>query len=269
MTLLHKEPTKTVLIIDEDEILQCLLQKYLTAQHFCVKSLPDGQGLPLLLSKNRVDLIVMDVMLPTKSGIYWLKWLNQYHAHIPVVVASVKSNEYDRLIGLENGARDYLVKPFQCKELLIRIENILAASSLKQNNDRILQIGELKLDTATGTLLKGDCTIKLTQLEADILTLLYINSGAVLSRDDIMGQTRGTLHNPLDRSIDIHINKLRKKIEDNPAEPTYIRTVRGKGYRFHNPESKLEQGASVDKGKITADSKLQTIDQEDVRDILC
>lgn len=243
MTLAHKEPTKTVLIIDDDEILQCLLHKYLTAQHFCVRSLSDGQDLPSLLSKNRVDLIVLDVMLPTKNGIYWLKWLNQYHAHIPVIVASVKSNEYDRLVGLESGARDYLVKPFQHKELLIRIENILVAGS-PQKNGRILQIGELKLDTETGTVLKGDCAIKLTQLETDILKLLHINSGAVLSRDDIMGQTRGTLHNPLDRSIDIHINKLRKKIEDNPAEPTYIRTVRGKGYRLHIPEwSLLEQGA--------------------------
>lgn len=243
MTILHRNTTKTLLIVDDDEIMQCLLHKFLTMQCFCTQFLPDGHGLPALLGKNRVDLIVLDVMLPNKNGIYWLKWLRQYHAHIPVIIASVKANEHDRLVGLENGARDYLVKPFQCKELLIRIENILEAS-LPNDDDRFIEIGELKLDTEIGMVIKGDCEIKLTELETDILKLLHINSGAVLSRDDIMKQIRGTTHNPLDRSIDIHINKLRKKIEDHPADPTYIRTVRGKGYRLHIPEFfLLEQDA--------------------------
>lgn len=236
MTIPHRNTTKTLLVVDDDEIMQCLLHKYLATHYFSTKFLSDGNGLPVLLGKNRVDLIILDVILPDKSGIYWLKWLRQYHAHIPVVIASAKANEDDRLIGLENGAKDYLIKPFQCKELLIRIENILCANGSSDNDSRFIQIGGLNLDTETGTVVKNDCNIKLTQLETDILKLLHINIGAVISRDDIMGQIHGTIHNPLDRSIDIHINKLRKKIEDNPAEPIYIRTVRGKGYRLHIPE---------------------------------
>jgi len=240
MTILHRNTAKTLLVVDDDEIIHCLLRNYLTAHYFSIKFLSDGHELPTLLGKNRIDLIVLDVMLPNKSGLYWLKWLRQYHVHIPVIVASVKANEHDRLIGLENGAKDYLIKPFQCKELLIRIENILGAN-LSDNDSRILHIGDLKLDTENHMVFKGDCEIKLTELETDILKLLHINSGATLSRDDIMGQIRGTIHNPLDRSIDIHINKLRKKIEDDPANPIYIRTVRGKGYRLHIDElSSLE-----------------------------
>lgn len=235
MSLLHRNTTKNLLFVDDDEIMQCMLYKYFTAQYFSVKCLFDGHELPVFLNKNKVDLIVLDVMLPDKNGIYWLKWLCQYYSHIPVIMASVKTSEDERLIGLENGARDYLVKPFQSKELLIRIENILGAN-IPVSDGKFIQIGELKLDTERCTVFKRGAEIKLTELEADILKLLHINSGAVISRDDIMGQIRGTIHNPLDRSIDIHINKLRKKIEDNSAEPTYIRTVRGKGYRLHIPE---------------------------------
>jgi DNA-binding response OmpR family regulator len=233
----QKNTTKTLLVVDDDEIMQCLLDKYLTNHGFFAKFLSDGSFLPIFLSKNKVDLVVLDVVLPEKSGIYWLKWLRQYYPHLPVIIASVKTNEEDRLVGLENGAKDYLIKPFQCKELLIRIENILA-NNFSGCHSRFIQIGDLSLDTETGTIVKSnsDYSVRLTQLETDILKLLHINSGAVLSRDDIMEQIRGTFHNPLDRSIDIHINKLRKKIEENPAEPIYIRTVRGKGYRLHIPE---------------------------------
>lgn len=232
ITLQHRDTLKTLLIIDGDEMLQSSLHHYLGMHYFCIKFLPDAHELPMLLGKNRIDLIVLDAMLPSQSGLYWLKWLRRYHPHIPVIIASAKADEHDRLIGLENGARDYLVKPFQCKELLIRIKNILGTSPA-DHYDKIIQIGDLKLDTETRLLIKRDREIKLTELETNILKLLHINFGAVISRDDIMRQIRRTSHNPLDRSIDIHINKLRKKIEDNPAEPSHIRTVRGKGYRLY------------------------------------
>lgn len=195
----------------------------------------DDARLPVLLDKKRIDLIVLDIELPNKDGLYWLKWLQQYHPHVPVMMASVRSNEYERLAGLEAGACDYLVKPFQCKELLIRIENILGRRT-QLPHGKFIQIGEWQLDTQTCTVFNSDKEVKLTALETSILKLLYINQGIPVSRDDIMAQIKGTGHNPLDRSIDIHINKLRKKIEVNPASPAYICTVRGKGYRLHLPE---------------------------------
>lgn len=233
--MLQKHVLKKLLIVDDDEILQNFLSRYLLETCYAAECLLDGSCLPATLDKLRVDLIVLDVELPQKDGLYWLKWLRQYHPHIPVIIASVRSNEHERLLGLEYGARDYLVKPFQCKELLIRIENILG-NNIPKHNSKVITIGDWLLDTQTCTVIKEGVEIKLTSLETSILKLLYINGGAPVSRDEIMAQIRGISHNPLDRSIDIHINKLRKKIEVNPALPTYICTVRGKGYLLHIPE---------------------------------
>lgn len=235
MTVMQSCAIKRLLIVDDDELLQSFLYRYLINKQYATECLLDGAQLPVLLDKGRIDLIVLDVELPNKDGLYWLKWLRQYHPHIPVMMASVRSNEYERLAGLEAGACDYLVKPFQCQELLIRIENILG-KRIQAPHDKLVQIGEWQLDTQTCTAFNNTKEVKLTALETSILKLLYINQGAPVSRDDIMAQIKGTGHNPLDRSIDIHINKLRKKIEADPASPNYICTVRGKGYRLHVPE---------------------------------
>lgn len=232
MTMIQQGAIKKLLIVDDDEILQNFLYKYLASMNYAAESLLDANRLPVCIEKGHVDLVVLDVELPTKDGFYWLKWLQQYHSHIPVIMASVRGNEHDRLAGLEGGARDYLVKPFQYKELLIRIDNVIG-SGFTPGRDRLIQIGRWQLDSHACTLINGSVEVKLTSLEANILKLLYINQGAPVSRDDIMAQIKGTQHNPLDRSIDIHINKLRKKIETDPASPAYICTVRGKGYRLH------------------------------------
>lgn len=233
--MLKRQAMKKLLIVDDDEILQNFLYKYFASKSYNPECLLDGSRLPVILDKGGADLIVLDVEMPHKDGFYWLKWLQQYHAHIPVIMASVRSSEHERLFGLEHGARDYLVKPFQCKELLIRVENVLGSASL-QKNGKYIRIGELKLDTQTHTVNKRGEEIKLTLMEATILKLLYLNGGAPVSRDEIMAQIRGGVHNLLDRSIDIHINKLRKKIEDDPTMPVYICTVRGKGYCLHYPK---------------------------------
>ena len=242
---MYKYKAKHILIVDDDDILQDFLRKYLSSKHYQTECLADGYNLPTLLDKTRIDLIVLDIELPGKDGIYWLKWLRHYYSHIPVIIASVKTSEHDRLIGLEHGARDYLVKPFQCKELLIRIENILGGRQPLEDY-KIIRFGGIELDTENCLLLKVGQDIKLTLLETNILKLLYINNGATVSRDDIMAQVRGTSYNPLDRSIDIHINKLRKKIEDDPANPAYIRTVRGKGYRLHIPNISDDSDTSIE-----------------------
>lgn len=223
-----------MLIVDDDEILQSFLCKYLANTCYAAECLLDDALLPKIIERSPVDLVVLDVELPYRDGLYWLKWLQQYHAHIPVIMASVRNNEHERLLGLEYGARDYMVKPFQYKELLIRIEHILGKHSATEIG-RFIRIGEFELDTQACTVNKEYQEIKLTRLETNILKLLYINNGGPVSRDEIAEQVKGSSHNPLDRSIDIHINKLRKKIEPNPALPTYICTVRGKGYRLHNP----------------------------------
>lgn len=150
---------------------------------------------------------------------------------------SAKTSEDDRLIGLKAGAQDYVIKPFHEAELLIRIENILRGSPRHNRHHFSVQVGHIRLDLDKCRVFKGDEEIKLTVIEVNILKLLYINAGATLSRDDISEQIRGAKHHPLDRSIDIHINKLRKKMEDEPSKPVLIRTIRGKGYSFHIPDT--------------------------------
>jgi DNA-binding response OmpR family regulator len=204
---------KNVLLVDDDEILRGFLRICLSQHGYQAECLSDGEGIPKCLEQTKVSLVVLDVLLPGKDGLYWLKWLRQYHPHIPVIMASVRANENERLLGLENGALDYLVKPFRDRELLIKINNILGNQSTNDSQPCI-EIGHLRLDVVNNSVHKNGSEARLTLLETNILKLLYLNAGAVVSRDEIMEQLKGSQHNPLDRSIDIHINKLRKKIED-------------------------------------------------------
>jgi DNA-binding response OmpR family regulator len=229
--MLKRNNKKNILIVDDDEILIAFLLKCLSRQGYNVVCLPDGSGIPKALEDNHVDVVFLDAKLPGRDGFYWLNWLKNFNPNIPVIMASAKTGEDNRVRGLENGALDYLIKPFSDKELLIRIENIFYHSPAR-NLQKTIHIGDLALDTTTNYVLKDGEKTKLTLMEANILKLLYHNADTVLSRDEIMEYVRGTKHNPLDRSIDIHINKIRKKIEDDPSKPTYIRTVRGKGYRL-------------------------------------
>lgn len=228
---------KHLLVVEDDEILSGFLDKYLLKNNYEPICILDGEAIQAALEKHRFDAIVLDLVLPGRSGIYWLKWIKQYHPYLPVVVISAKTGEDDRLLGLESGAQDYIVKPFHSAELLIRIENILKNSPRHSRRQRSVQAGNITLELGKNRIFKDGEEIKLTVIEVNILKLLYINAGATLSRDDISEQIRGAKHHPLDRSIDIHINKLRKKIEEDPAKPALIRTIRGKGYSFHLPEA--------------------------------
>jgi DNA-binding response OmpR family regulator len=215
-----------------------MLVKYLTLffhkYDYELTAISCGEDIAKTLSECHIELVILDVELPGKDGFYWLEWLKNYHLHIPVILSTINNGEVERLRGFELGAADYIPKPFIDKEILIRARKILGHSQHNYQS-RCLKVGNVTFDTRNNTLSKeGQETIVLTALEADIFKLLCLNAGTVLTRDDINEQIRGVKHNPLDRSIDIHINNLRKKIEDIPAKPKYIHTVRGKGYRLIN-----------------------------------
>jgi DNA-binding response OmpR family regulator len=237
--VLNQRCKKHILIVDDDDILPFFLQKYLLQHDYTVTCILDGEAIPATLDKETVDIIVLDILLPKKDGFYWLNWLRHYHPQLSVIIASVKTGENDRLKGLEAGAQDYLVKPFHYKELLLRLENILQKKRSNRNMHQIIYIGNLRFDTTNNKIYKGDVVTRLTQMEANILQLLYLNAGRVLSRDEIMETIKGIKHTPLDRSIDIHINKIRKKVEEAPLNPVFIHTVRGKGYVLQLPEISL------------------------------
>jgi DNA-binding response OmpR family regulator len=243
VTFTQKSKDRRLLVVEDDEILLGFLDKYLSKNNYETKCLSEGGELPSILEKQRYHLVILDLMLPGKNGIYWLKWLRRYHPYIPVIIISSKSNEDDRLFGLENGAHDYIIKPFREGELLIRMENVLRSMPYFHRPKSVVKIGDITLDMDKNSVFREGDEVKLTVLEASILKLLYLNAGATLTRDDITEQIRGAKHHPLDRSIDIHINKLRKKIEENPSNPAFIRTIRGKGYSFQMPEGATLGGA--------------------------
>lgn len=227
---------KHILIVDDDDILPVFLQKYLTQHHYKVTYIANGEEIAAVLDHCTIDAIVLDIILPGKNGFYWLDWLNHNYPHIPVLMASVKTNENDRLQGLEGGAKDYVVKPFHYKELLLRLANVLHKTPASTTSSHMIYLGDLRFDISTNKIYSGDAIARLTQMEAQILQLLHQHAGIALSRDEIMQTTRGIKYHPLDRSIDIHINKIRKKIEKNPLQPTLIRTIRGKGYMLQLPD---------------------------------
>ena len=231
---------KRILVVEGDEILSGFLDKYLSKNNYEPVCIPNGDDIQAALEKHRFDVVVLDFMLAGRSGLYWLKWIKQYHSYLSVVVISSRTGEDDRLSGLRAGAQDYVIKPFHAAELLIRIENILRGSPRYSSRQGTVQAGHVTLELGKNRAFRGGEEVKLTMIEVNILKLLYINAGATLSRDDISEQIRGAKHHPLDRSIDIHINKLRKKIEEDPSNPLLIRTIRGKGYSFQVPETKSE-----------------------------
>ncbi|PWQ97155.1 response regulator transcription factor [Leucothrix arctica] len=231
------ESKKRILIVEDDVILLDFLEMHLSINNYDATCLSEDQSIPQTLEKKRFDIVVLDVMLPGKSGLYWLQWMKQYHPNIIVIMMSARSDKDDRLKGLECGAHDYIIKPFKEEELLIRIANIFKSVPYFKRRPTVVNLGDIKFDMDKNRILREDGEIRLTVLESGILKLLYLNAGITLSRDEISEQVRGAEHNPLDRSIDIHINKLRKKIEIDPSDPLFILTRRGKGYIFKIPES--------------------------------
>lgn len=225
-------PHKSILFVNEDEVLNRFLDKFFANQPYKFTFVTSGETLALLLERQIPDLVVIDAVLSGRDGLYWIRWLQQYYAYLPVIMVSAVTDKLYRLQSLKAGAKDYLIKPFHEEELLIRINYILeklSAPKIELN----FQIGDASIDISNCRLIKADDEIPLTQLEIKLLQLLRLNAGTPVSREDIITQVRGTKYNPMDRSIDVHINKLRKKLEDNPAQPRYIRTVRGKGYCLH------------------------------------
>lgn len=219
-----------ILIVDDDDVLQTFLSDYLSTEGYHVSYTLQGENIAQLMQHNEFSLVVLDVVLPGKDGFYWLNWLHDNHPQVKVLMLSVKNQDDDRIHCLETGANDYLCKPFNPRELLARLNNLI-----RQDDDpqpKIIEFGEYSFNPSTLRLTKNGEDIKLTTTESKILNHLCQNAHITLTRDDLAQALRGDNHHPLDRSIDVHINRLRRKIEKDPSYPCYILTVWGKGYQF-------------------------------------
>ncbi|MGB3916377.1 MAG: response regulator transcription factor [Thiothrix litoralis] len=220
-----------MLLVDDDILLHQLLEVYLCEHHYHLDWLCCGEDMDEFLQHQTPDLILLDIMLPGKDGLHWLSWLKNNHNHIPVMLLSAKKSAEERLQGLEFGAEDYLTKPFHPKELLIRIRNIMRRSP-QPHEHGIYRIGNNLFDLVHEQLERDNKLIKLTTQESSLLQFLCQHAGQILTRDSISHAINGNEHQPLNRSIDMTINRLRKKLGEDTASPRHLCTVWRKGYRL-------------------------------------
>jgi two-component system phosphate regulon response regulator OmpR len=226
-----------VLIVDDDEKLQKLLKEYLENNGFRILTLLDGSRVSKTIRSESPDLVILDIMLPGKDGLEILKEIRR-EFDLPVIMLTAKGEDTDRIVGLELGGDDYLSKPFNPRELLARIKAILRragsgiASDPEAGKRLVIKAGGLTLNTARQAVSTEKREIELSSTEYRILEVLMKNPNTVLSRDQLMTLARGRDFMAFDRSIDVHISKLRAKLEPDPQSPRKIKTIWGSGYMF-------------------------------------
>lgn len=226
-----------ILIVDDEPLIVESLIYSLEREGFQVKGIGDGLMVQELVQEYQPDLIVLDILLPGLNGIEVCKRLRA-ESTIPIIMLTARGDELDRVLGLEVGADDYLPKPFSFRELLARIRAILRRVEMDRYYPPItaLTIGDLHLDLTARRLTKKGKEIPLSAREYDLLSFLMRNAGRALGRETILSQVWGEEWVGDERTLDVHIRWLRIKIEDDPALPFYIQTVRGYGYRFIGSE---------------------------------
>ncbi len=230
-----------ILVIDDDEELCELLKDYLGPEGFEIEAVHDSdKGIERALSDEH-DFVVLDVMLPGVSGFEVLRSVRK-SSGIPVLMLTARGEDVDRIVGLEMGADDYLPKPFNPRELVARIRAIQRRGETKKEDTsqpvslKRLVSGDITLDTGTRTVTKKGRTVDLTAAEFDLLEMLLRSAGEVVSRRDLVSNVLGRGLDPFDRSIDVHISSLRKKLGHKIKGMERIKTVRGIGYLYALPE---------------------------------
>ena len=225
-----------ILLVDDEEDILEPLDHYLKSQGFDTSLARDAKTALELIQKRPVDLAVLDVILGQSDGLKLCRDLQKIRP-VPVIFLSGRAEDTERIIGLELGADDYIAKPFNPRELLARIRAVLrryATSSILSHNEK-LKIGPWQLDVANQELVRPDGTRKaLSTGETRLLHVFLNNPDTVLSRDELLEMTQGRQTNPFDRSIDNYVSRLRKKVENDPANPIYIKTYWGGGYAFNS-----------------------------------
>jgi two-component system OmpR family response regulator len=232
-----------ILVVDDHREIRDLVSRALAKEGFRVTTAADGHAMRKVLADSRIELILLDLMLPGEDGLSLCRWLRA-QSNIPIIMLTAKGDEVDRVIGLEMGADDYLPKPFGSRELIARIKAVLrrsqdgGAAPDPGNRPTRYRFDRWRLDTGARELLRDDgVTLPLSTGEYDLLIALVERSNRVLSRDQLLDLARGRAANALDRSIDTQVSRLRKKLERDPADPKIIKTVWGGGYMFTPPVS--------------------------------
>ncbi len=229
------DSTDHILVVDDDAEIRSLLGEYLRKNGYQVALVGDGKGMWAALARGKVDLIVLDLMLPGEDGLTLCRKLRS-ESDTPVIMLTARGEETDRIVGLEMGADDYLAKPFSPRELLARIKSVLRRTrslprNLRADEARAINFAGWHLDAVARHLVSpAGVVTSLSGNEHQLLRIFLSHPNHVLTRDQLMLLAKGHEADPLDRSIDIQVSRLRHRLGDDPADPQIIKTVRGEGY---------------------------------------
>lgn len=221
-----------LLIVDDDERIRGLLQKFLIRNGFCVTAARDAAHARRLLAGLEFDLIVMDVMMPGEDGVTLTKALRETLV-TPILLLTAKGETEDRIAGLEAGADDYLAKPFEPKELLLRINAVLRRAPQVEEEAAVpkyLHLGRFRYDVERGELWEKDQIVRLTQTEAQLMRIFSATPGEPVTRGDLVERLGRDGGQAQERAVDVQITRLRRKLEIDPRQPRFLQTVRGAGY---------------------------------------
>ena len=222
-----------VLVVDDDPELRKLLSAYLTDVGYAVDLAADGEQMRRAIERAAPDVIVMDLMLPGTDGLALTREVRAA-SNVPILMLSARGEEIDRVVGLEVGADDYLAKPFSPRELLARLRALLRRSqpAAVAPAPKSLAFGPFRLDPDAHRLLRNGVEVELSTADFELLKVFVERPGRVLSRDVLLDLLKGYERDPFDRTVDNRVARLRRRIEPDPANPVFIRTVRGEGYLF-------------------------------------
>ena len=225
-------PSK-LMVVDDDPRIRELLRRYLSDNGFSVSTAESGTAMNRLWQRERFDCLILDLMLPGEDGLSIAKRLKG-QLNIPIIIVSAQGEDVDRIVGLEIGADDYIAKPFNPRELLARIRAVLRRAQNRPTTEpeTVTRFGPFELDLNAHRLTREGKPVSLTSGEFDLLVILVAHPNKVLDRDRLLDLLTGAERSPFDRSIDVRVTRLRGKIEHNPSEPVYIKTIWGKGYMF-------------------------------------
>lgn len=230
----------TMLVVDDDENQRWLVKTYMQKHGYEVLLAEDGTSMREQINSRIVDIVLLDVSMPGEDGFTLARYLREHH-DVGIIMLTASGDLIDRVLGLEIGADDYVTKPFEPRELMARVKAVLRRTAEQGKptapdsnpDDCSLKLGKYSLDTESRKFTddKGN-SIALTSMEFDLLAVFAANPDRVLTRDNLLDLTQKGTGDPYDRSVDIRIGRVRKKIEDNPSDPTIIQTVRGIGYMY-------------------------------------
>jgi len=222
---------QTILIVDDEKRLVSLVESYLTQEGYRVSTAYNGREALTVVQKEKPDLIILDIMMPEMNGYDFMRIHRTKH-DTPIIMLTAKVEDDDKIIGLELGADDYVVKPFKPRELMARVRNVLRRAGKSEPVGKTLKVTDIILDRDSREVMVGERNIDLTPSEFDLLAAIMASPGRVFSRLDLLDVIQGVRYEGYERTIDTHVKNLRAKLEDDPRNPRYIETVYGVGYRL-------------------------------------